>query len=351
MFTKDFLNFNLLSDFTIVYSEKIPGRGEDAYSCSINDKSSYVGVFDGVGGSGAKKYACLYNHTGAYIASRQVALSVKNWFEHTVTDNCNLPNNDLVSCFSEESACTLKRKIKDSLSILNAKLSSSQQLKLKSSFSKEFPTTMSSIVVVPEYRQNPEGESGFDYNVSCYWAGDSRSYYLDQNGLHQITNDDTDVEDALDNIYADGLMNNVIYHVGDNSRNRNQDFVINYKRLVLNGKFITFATTDGCFGYISSPMEFEYYLLECLMNSDSVQQFNNNLHSLFKKYAEDDFSFAGLIYGYESFEDVKEYFKERFQTMKAMCEDILELEKTKGKVDTRKEIWLQSYKDDYCKYL
>ena len=397
-------NFDLLNYVITAYSEKIPRNGEDAISYSINGKASYVGVFDGVGGSGARRYESCYHKTGAYLASRLVARKVKKWFDDGTNQSAG--NTDLYLIPGSECEGTAETRLQNILqSKLRAhseKLSSSQKIKIKSSFSQEFPTTMAAIVVVPvsgsvvknengpvncqcleddkpdalktgfdgnyqnisesdtiktanisdNLNNEPAGEgNSFSYNTNFYWAGDSRGYIIDKNGLTQITKDDTNVDDELENISADGVMNNIIFN-GKSDKDGNACFTIHHRMVPRTAPFIAFSATDGCFGYIPSPMEFEYYILDCLMNAESALQFESNLNDLFKHYAEDDFSFTALVYGYQNFEAMKESFNDRYKIVKDMYEYINDNElETKDRQDVRKKIWKDSYKQDYTKYI
>ena len=66
---------NLLSEISTYFSisgEMIPQNGEDSYLYSFNENKGLVGVFDGCGGIGSRRYEILNGKTGAYIASRIV---------------------------------------------------------------------------------------------------------------------------------------------------------------------------------------------------------------------------------------------------------------------------------------
>ena len=52
-----------------------------------------------------------------------------------------------------------------------------------------FPTTLACAYAVPDQEE---------ILIHILWAGDSRIYLLDQDGLAQVTRDDTDIEDAFD---------------------------------------------------------------------------------------------------------------------------------------------------------
>ena len=115
------------------YSEKIPRNGEDAISYSINGKASYVGVFDGVGGSGARRYESRYHKTGAYLASRLVAEEVKKWFDDGTNQSAG--NTDLYLIPGSECEGTAETRLQNilqsKLRALSEKLSSSQKIKIK----------------------------------------------------------------------------------------------------------------------------------------------------------------------------------------------------------------------------
>ena len=64
-----------------VYKEKVPENGEDSFCYSVHEDALLLGVFDGCGGSGAKRYVNYQDKTGAYIAARAVAGAVLTWFE------------------------------------------------------------------------------------------------------------------------------------------------------------------------------------------------------------------------------------------------------------------------------
>ena len=108
---------------------------------------------------------------------------------------------------------------------------------------------MAAIVVVPVSGSVVKNENG---PVNCQCS--------------QITKDDTNVDDELENISADGVMNNIIFN-GKSDKDGNACFTIHHRMVPRTAPFIAFSATDGCFGYIPSPMEFEYYILDCLMNA------------------------------------------------------------------------------------
>ncbi len=140
------------------------------------------------------------------------------------------------------------------------------------------------------------------------WAGDSRVYILNDKGLSQITTDDTDSEDADANLTGDGVLTNVLSADGR--------YDIHCKTMRLRGPAMIFAASDGCFGYMPSPMHFEYEILEALNQADSPDQFKHNLYECFSSYAGDDFTFGMMSFMYGSFQAMKKAFKARLEAVK-----------------------------------
>ncbi|MBQ8706649.1 MAG: protein phosphatase 2C domain-containing protein [Succinivibrionaceae bacterium] len=311
-------NISKVSQYVSVYKEKIENNGEDAMIRVINDKASLIGVFDGLGGSGAKKYHSANMKTGAYLSSRFVSTATKHWFEQICSDN-----------FPGNRQALLKTHIKAHLQTVKEAFDDQQKSKLKSKLSKEFPSTCAIAVCRP-------AQSG-EIDIELYWAGDSRCYLLDDDGLHQLTTDDIDSSNALDNISDDGRMNNII--------TLSSDFRLNNHHLRPKGPFFIFSATDGCFGYISTPMQFELRLLRNLEKSQNVASFEKNLFNTFEEVAEDDFSLSGLFYCFRSFDEIKERFRKRRENL---GEEIRKLQHADRKAVA--DFWNNSYKDNYYRY-
>lgn len=269
--------------------EKIEHNGEDSYFTSLTDGAGLVSVFDGCGGSGAKKYTRFQNKTGAYMSSRVVAGATRDWF----TQSFGTPE------FENEPAASLKRKIQKYLNI--CKEVGDEASSLKGLLAKDFPTTASIVVAT--------SRDGKTVDVLCLSAGDSRCYMLSPEGLMQLTEDDLGNVDAMENLTADAVLTNVI--------TTSKDFEIHEKRLTVPTPCILFAATDGCFGYLSTPMEFEYMLLECLLTSRNVLEWEDRLKSTLIRLSGDDFSFTGLSVGFGSFEGIQQAFRPRAEHLNA----------------------------------
>ena len=126
---------------------------------------------------------------------------------------------------------------------------------------------------------------------------------LDSKGLHQLTKDDLDDQDAMTNLTNDGVMSNVI--------NASSPYEIHYKEVVVDHPCIFLTATDGCFGYLNSPMEFEHLLLSTLVEAKSILQWRILLNDRMNKVAGDDYTLCVAVTGYKAFEDIRKDFVKR----------------------------------------
>lgn len=276
---------DVYSQKIIVKREKIRHKGEDGFAFCINDRAAMISVFDGCGGIGARQYAEYQNHTGAYIAARILSGTIKNWFE----------NWSISEVKGEEYylADSIKENFDNAL--MSVQNSVQNRSKLKGGMQKDFPSTAAICVI----RQT---QDSLQSNV--IWCGDSRVYYMNNKGLYQLSDDDIDGQDAMTNLYNDGAMTNVISASKPYKLN---EFVISD----IKKKGMYFVATDGCFGYLLSPMHFEYLLLSTLVDSKSFDEWEKELDRQFSKYGADDSTFCGVLVGFDNFEELKAYYRQR----------------------------------------
>ena len=140
------------------------------------------------------------------------------------------------------------------------------------------------------------------------WAGDSRGYVLSDMGLAQVTKDDIDDSvDALDNISNDGVLTNVVSADGN--------YILHSKQIKIEDKIIIFNATDGCFGYLKTPMEFEYLILQTLLSSDNIIEWRDKLKSQIRQYTGDDHTISLVAIGFKDFNEMQDYYLKRAETL------------------------------------
>lgn len=282
------VNFNeLLDTIFLINQEVIKDCGEDSYYCAHCKSSAIISVFDGCGGLGSRTYQSFQRHTGAYMASRTVSGAVHDWYHDHRSTKWKNPDQ-LIEC--------LDRYIKKAYDICSSK--GAESLKIRGSMVRDYPTTAA--IALAE-------EDGSNINLHVMWAGDSRVYLIDSQGLAQLTEDDTDSEDAMDNLTSDGVLTNLLSSDGR--------YEIHYRNIKLNHPAIVFAATDGCFGYIPTPMEFEFLLLKALVESETPTGFKHRINSCFQDYAGDDFTLGFMSFSYGSFENMRKSFTGRVEEL------------------------------------
>ncbi|MCD8220368.1 MAG: hypothetical protein LUC50_08670 [Ruminococcus sp.] len=143
----------------------------------------------------------MKNHTSTWLGSRLAAYVFDTYFQ----------NNASMMWETDLNARTISLK-KHIVEILQrAVFNCNQQSGLRGSLSRTFPTTVSLIAVECSEDQADAVASnrGSCYtnvvDVQFWWAGDSRGFILDENGLVQVAVDDIDThkDDAFVNLCED----------------------------------------------------------------------------------------------------------------------------------------------------
>lgn len=298
--------------------EQIPGKGEDNFSYSFeNDSAGYIAAFDGCGGMGSKKYKLMDNMTGARIAS---AMSARIFERYYLDRSFSFDGSD-----SE----ALKAALQDIFVNTARAIESPGEVKIAGNLFRSLPTTAAAAAVA---------EGSGKLMCDFLWAGDSRGYILDKNGLAQITADDLETEeDAFSNLRSDSKLSNVI--------NADTDFVIHEKCITAAEPVIVIVSTDGSFGYYSTPMEFEYVLLCSLCDSFSAEEWPEKLRGMIAPYTGDDYTVVAAVYGHSSFEACRRYYQGRLDRLTREYIDVLQNADEAAKY----RLW-QSYRDNYYRW-
>ncbi len=309
-----------LSFYLSFCREMVPGSGEDSYCYSFGQEAGIIGVFDGCGGAGARKHQVYAGKTEAYMASRLCAGSFYNSFR---------------SLYPCEGMDIREHLEGNALRLLRAAQPPQNTAgpQIRGSMIRTLPTTAAAALI--------RSEGGESVALSALWAGDSRVYLLDENGLAQLTMDDTTIPDPMENLYDDGLLRNVFC--------TDRKVRLHCSDLRLYRPFVVLAATDGCFGYLSTPMEFEGMLLETLLQASSPAQWEELLMSRIGKVAGDDFTLCLAAVGYEDFSHLQSACRRRYDALQREYLGSLTRIPMENR-ELRFALW-QRYRGNYMRYM
>lgn len=303
---------NLVECIITISGERIQGCGEDSVFAAYCEPVGVLSVFDGCGGIGAKKYPSQDNRTGAYLASRAARSAAESWFGE-------------ISDFDKADVKRLSEELKQRFKFELSRLSENESM-MKGSLVKEFPTTASLILFKQEKKKVLTG---------YIWAGDSRGYVFEPEGIIQLTRDDiVGGGDAYVNLREDARLSNFV--------SANGDFDLSLRVAEIEAPSMLVCATDGCFGYFKTPMEFEYMLLETLDKAHNYAMWKTLISQRLKAVSGDDFSMNICLIGCNGIEGAKKIFKKR---KKQLLKNYISKSETADE-EKLKNLW-NEYKEEY----
>ncbi len=302
--------------------EMIPGHGEDSFCYSFCDDAGLLAVFDGCGGAGAREHDYYSHHTEAYMASRLCAGVFFDSFRSAYPGSLS-PTQFVAEWLSPVTAECLGRfqPPKDETGF-----------RIKGSMVRTLPTTAAAALVQMGKKE---------LMVSAIWAGDSRVFILDERGLAQLTVDDTSVPDPMENLYEDGILQNIL--------SCDKTIKLHCHAVRMQAPFMVLAATDGCFGYVSTPMEFEGLVLETLLTSDCAAQWEERLKNAVAAYAGDDHTLCLAAFGYSDFRILQNSVRGRYALLKEQYLDRIRSLPMEDR-QSRRKLW-NRYANGYCRYI
>lgn len=275
----------------ILQSETVRGYGEDsAFVHNYESGLVVTGVFDGCGEIGSRKYSGANDRTGAYIGSRIAACAASEFFEQEYSKK-GVSYIKRTSAEQLECVRQLKEHITGKLSEVKEKLSKSE---MESGIS--LPTAVSITATM---------SAGKFTLCNCVWAGNSRSYMIDDQGLCQLTVDDTDVDSG--DAFLDMRKKSRI----TNFAGGNVSFLLRSGFTVLARPSILVNASADCFSHFRTPMDFENVVLETMAEAQSPSRWMARLGEKMKKVSGGDFTMTIACYGFEDFDDMKKYYSMR----------------------------------------
>lgn len=263
-------------------------KGEDAFAYNLaRDDIQAIAVFDGCGGAGAWKYQEFKNATGAFVASQAVANRFLSWFD-TISPAILNDTESLANSF-----------LADSRSLLLNLKNHCAPMGVSGSLVKSFPCTASIAMV---------SQSNNDTLVlTALNVGDSRVYFLTpSDGLVQLTTDDSRGHpDPLDSLRDNAPLSNLL--------NADKPYSVKTRQIALQYPFAILCATDGVFGFVRSPMDFEFLLLKSIVESNSIEEFENQLKSSIIDITGDDSTCLIAFYGWNSYSEIKTGLTPRYK--------------------------------------
>lgn len=281
--------------FFSVWMERKENYGEDAPPLLAEHA---LAVCDGMGGAGAIK--CVVDgkdRAGAYFASREVS-KVFDTFAKEFQDKifASLDAGESLAKYGQFLHDRIKQGLNDFVT------NNGINFNIKGTFFKLLPTTLAGVV----YRENRD-----NVDAITFWVGDSRVYGLDPVvGLLQLTRDDLEGDaDAMENLMDDARMDNCI--------SLTEEFKVHMNTVKLNKPTALICATDGCFGYLPSPLHFEdlfYHAMNYVKGND-YDGMSQRLLEVFKMTASDDCTISAKVFGTVP-PKIKEVYKFRRQNLK-----------------------------------
>ena len=279
---------------------KILDQGEDSDPILRDGPDlALLGVFDGMGGAGGTVYETPEGRrTGAYLGSRIARDVVEQRMLDLLEPDWHLKGKAAARNLEHSVQQALKQRLQE----LNPAPSG-----LRSRLIRALPTTMALVAL---QRTQPGGPTWAGH---VFWAGDSRVYVFEARGASQLSTDDLrDPGDALANLRRDSVVSNAL--------SADTEFHINYRRVELHSPFLVVCATDGCFGYVRTPMHFEYLVLRHLLEARSTEAWSSTLQAEIAAVTGDDAAMSTLGVG----ADLQEFQKLFAPRVAELASDFIE---------------------------
>ncbi len=251
----------------------LPGQGEDSVALHPLRDGAFLCVADGCGGLGSRRYGALSDHTGAFVASRLVTHALDGWARPGVP----IPR----TAAEGERIC---RELESELGALLKRFAvkhcgeESAATRIVGSMQRILPTTLCAAIT-------RKAQPGM-LDVCFVWAGDSRGYVLDADGLHQCTSDHLrGTPDPFESLYRDMPLSGLL--------SADSPVALSMRRMRVRTPCVVLAATDGAYGCLATPMEFEMLLLDTLASAASWDGWEQALLARFEALAHDDATLLG----------------------------------------------------------
>lgn len=298
----------------------LPGDGEDSFALHADGAFAWMCVADGCGGLGSRRYAAMENRTGAYLASRLTVRAFAGWADGR-NSLPNIAQEGRVLCRE------LERDISQMLHAFLEKHDRQDNTRIVGSMQRKLPSTLCAAMSCVGAQCWQE--------VCFLWAGDSRGYVLDANGLHQCTQDHLQGSpDAFEALYRDAPLTNLF--------SADQQAALSMRRLRAPLPCVIVLATDGVFAGLPTPMEMEKLLMDTLLASKSWSSWETKLGNQLKKLAQDDATLLLQPCGLTDINELKRQLAPRRERLQRMY--ITPVRRHKHDIGFARERWVA-----YCR--
>jgi serine/threonine protein phosphatase PrpC len=272
MTTADWPVVNLAIDI-----EKLRGKGEDAPPLTFfGPNQAVVAVFDGMGGAGNQSFEIGGRvHTGARWAARGLRSSLVEFL-------------DAGGRIDAASLGRLGGAFVHRLDRLDQR-SGRVRSRLRGSTRRLFPST-AALASVERTRRR--------WRVTACWAGDSRIYLWTPQGVQPLTRDHVMDPGVVDERpFEDSPLSNAV--------SLDRPFALQLHEVELAGPFALVAASDGAYGFVRSPMHFEWMLRRSLARCPEAPVWERRLGARIGQLAQDDATLVLLAVGFDGFRDLQ----------------------------------------------
>ncbi len=307
----------MLNEILQINHAVLPDAGEDSFALRSDEQGAFLCVTDGCGGLGSKRCETLENRTNAYIAARLAARAFERWAQEHLPVPADAESGAILC---KELSDTLFHMLKGFADVHFAQ----EKSRISGTMQRRLPTTLCALTA----QQN---------RLCFWWAGDSRGYVMDADGLRQYTCDDVRGEtDAFETLYRDAPLSNLLC--------ADKPGTVHLRRVQVNQPSIAMVATDGVYSSLPAPMEVEMLLLDTLKAVGSMREWERRLQKRVAANAQDDATLLLLPVGFENFEQIKAVLLPRRAILQKQF--ITPVRRHRGDIHYAREKWLQ-YKPGY----
>jgi serine/threonine protein phosphatase PrpC len=277
-----------------LYLEAVEGHGEDAPPYV---SPTAAAVFDGLGGAGASPLALPDGRTvtNAYAASR-VACEAFAW----LAEGGPRPGGEQTAWADEDPASLAERFASGLYAELDA---------FYDGLGRPAPALSSCLVLPTTFAAALTDELDGAVVLTALWAGDSRVYALDADGLHQVSQDDQARPcDYRDLLLMDAPMTNKL--------NLTQPFHVNARRVELRKPCAVLTCSDGCCMYFANPLQLESRLLCAFGRHEDLPAALDYLRQRYAATAQDDCSLTAQVFADGGYGEFRALVARRFADFK-----------------------------------